>query len=612
MARNKGSANLAASLEVLAGAPLDARLVVDTVADLTTANMFPYNYIGMPVVVKVTGDMYILTGADPTDSANWKKGSGGDVPTKTSDLTNDSGFITNAVDDLVNYYLKSETYDKTEVDNIVSAIKNSRFEVVAELPTEDIETNVIYLVPSADPQTENVKDEYINLDGTSAGWEKIGSTEIDLSDYVTTSDLNTALADYTTTTDLTALLAAKQDVMQVTTMPAASAANLGKVVQYIGTTGAYTNGYFYKCVSDGEVEPTYSWEQVNVQPAPSIPSDIDDLDDVEITSATDGQLLKYDAETNKWVNGDPESVPSDIDDLTNVNISNPTEGQALVYDETNDEWVNGSTGGGSGSLETAITSSISVGGIPSGTNYPVGTNYDNMWKDLLNPVAYPTLTNPSATLSATGAKLLEAGSTLATTMTVAFNRGSISPAYGTSGYRSGVATGYALNGGTEQSENTFSVTVDAEHLTYQATVSYESGEQPKDSEGGNYSTPLAAGSVNSNTLTYEFVDALWANTANIATIAKLALVSKSAKTKTFEFPAQTVANPEVFDVPASWTITAVDVLNTLSNQWEDCSGEFAITNVNHDDAAGTSVAYKRYTCALGYSTGARKIRIKWS
>ena len=309
---------------------------------------------------------------------------------------------------------------------------------------------------------------------------------------------------------------------------------------------------------------------------------------------------------------DKKEIPSDIDDLTNVNISNPTEGQALVYDETNDEWVNGSTGGGSGSLETAITSSISVGGIPSGTNYPVGTNYDNMWKDLLNPVAYPTLTNPSATLSATGAKLLETGSTLATTMTVAFNRGSISPAYGTSGYRSGTATDYALNGGTAQAGNTFSVTVDAEHLTYQASVSYGAGEQPKDSEGGNYSTPLAAGSVNSNTLTYEFVDALWANTTNIATIAKLALVSKSAKTKTFEFPAQTVANPEVFDVPASWTITAVDVLNTLSNQWEDCSGEFAITNVNHDDAAGTSVAYKRYTCALGYSTGARKIRIKWS
>lgn len=116
-------------------------------------------------------------GALPDDTA---------IPTKTSNLTNDSGFITKAVNDLVSYYLKSETYSKTEVDDIVTAIKNSRFEVVVTLPTTDIKTNVIYLVPKSPSQTSNVKDEYINLDGTTAGWEKIGDTEIDLSNYVTT------------------------------------------------------------------------------------------------------------------------------------------------------------------------------------------------------------------------------------------------------------------------------------------------------------------------------------------------------------------------------------------------------------------------------------------
>jgi len=129
------------------------------------------------------------------------------VPTKVSDLTNDSGFITKVVDDLVNYYLKSETYSKSEVDALVTAIKNSRFEPVDTLPTEDIKTNVIYLVPSSDPQVSNIKDEYINLDGTTAGWEKIGSTDIDLSGYVTTAQLNTALADYVTSTNLTTILA---------------------------------------------------------------------------------------------------------------------------------------------------------------------------------------------------------------------------------------------------------------------------------------------------------------------------------------------------------------------------------------------------------------------
>lgn len=324
--------------------------------------------------------------------------------------------------------------------------------------------------------------------------------------------------------------------IQVAELPTASSELLGAIFMYVGeTTQDYTNGYFYECVSDGEVEPTYSWEQKDIQPS-----------------------------------------------------------------------------GGSGSLERAITSSVSVGGISSGTSYPIGTNYDNLWKDLLNPVAYPTLTNPSATLTATGAKLLETGSTLSTTMTVTFNRGSINPAYGTSGYRSGVATDYALNGGTAQAGNTFSVTVDASQLTYQATVNYESGEQPKDSEGENYSTPLPAGSVNSSTITYEFVDAIWANTASIATVAKLALVSKGAKQKDFAFPAQTVANPEVFDIPASWNVTAVQVKNDLSGAYEDASAQFTRTDTTHDDAAGNSVAYKRYTFNLGYPTGARSVRVKWS
>lgn len=182
---------------------------------------------------------------------------------KTSDLT---GFITKSVDDLVNYYLKSETYTKTEVDTIASNIKNSRFEIVSSLPTENIKTNVIYLVPRSTTQTSNTKDEYINLDGTTAGWELIGTTDIDLSGYVTTQALNTALADYTTTANLTTLLNAKQDILQYSSMPTASVDYLGKVVQFIGATaGGYTHNYFYECVSDGESTPTYSWQATEVQ-----------------------------------------------------------------------------------------------------------------------------------------------------------------------------------------------------------------------------------------------------------------------------------------------------------------------------------------------------------
>jgi len=128
------------------------------------------------------------------------------IPSKTSDLTNDSGFITDSVNNLVNYYLKNEVYTKEEVTQLIGAIQQFHYEVVQELPQTGA-NNIMYLVPKSTSQTNNVYDEYVY----SNGWEKIGDTEIDLSNYVTITMLNQALANYTTTANLTALLNAKQD-----------------------------------------------------------------------------------------------------------------------------------------------------------------------------------------------------------------------------------------------------------------------------------------------------------------------------------------------------------------------------------------------------------------
>ena len=124
-----------------------------------------------------------------------------------------ANFITKSVDDLVNYYLKSDTYTKSEVQQLISAVKQFTYQSVATLPTASADTmNIIYLVPSSDPQTQNVKDEYITIatteqDVTTYSWEKIGSTDIDLSGYYTSQQtdaaISAALADYSTTTQMT-------------------------------------------------------------------------------------------------------------------------------------------------------------------------------------------------------------------------------------------------------------------------------------------------------------------------------------------------------------------------------------------------------------------------
>lgn len=57
-------------------------------------------------------------------------------------------------------------------------------------------------------------------------------------------------------------------VPQVSTMPEAADSLEDTIVQYKGTTdSSFVNGYFYKCVSDGQVPAIYSWVRVDTQPA---------------------------------------------------------------------------------------------------------------------------------------------------------------------------------------------------------------------------------------------------------------------------------------------------------------------------------------------------------
>ena len=70
--------------------------------------------------------------------------------------------------------------------------------------------------------------------------------------------------NYVTQEELVEAVSPKQDIIQYETLPIASEDELGKIYQYIGeTTVNYINGRFYKCVSDGEVVPTYSWQEVS-------------------------------------------------------------------------------------------------------------------------------------------------------------------------------------------------------------------------------------------------------------------------------------------------------------------------------------------------------------
>ena len=200
-----------------------------------------------------------------------------------------ASFITKAVTDLTNYYLKSDTYSKNEVDQLIAAINQFELVSVAELPTASASTmGKLYFVPSADPQTSNVKDEYITLSVTEQGtttyyWECIGSTSIDLTNYYTKAQtdssiaaaLQTALASYSTTAQVSTMIstainsalaayATKEYVSQQVQEYAGSfRGTYDTLAELEATTGNHHNDYAWVKVTDSDGDNDYDRYKYN-------------------------------------------------------------------------------------------------------------------------------------------------------------------------------------------------------------------------------------------------------------------------------------------------------------------------------------------------------------
>lgn len=114
-------------------------------------------------------------------------------PTKLSELSNDVGFVTSTVNNLSNYYLKTEAYSKTEVNSMIGNITTMAVQVVNSLPATGQE-KTIYLVPKAESENQNAKDEYLWVNGA---FEKIGDTTIDLTNYAKKSEIPTKTSQLT-------------------------------------------------------------------------------------------------------------------------------------------------------------------------------------------------------------------------------------------------------------------------------------------------------------------------------------------------------------------------------------------------------------------------------
>lgn len=121
------------------------------------------------------------------------------VPTKVSQLTNDSGFLTEHQDisgkadkaaTLAGYGI-TDAYTKTDTDTAiataVAGASHLKREIVVALPAvASADANTIYMVLADADSGDN---KYIEWMVINAAWEKVGDTDVDLSGYVLESDL---------------------------------------------------------------------------------------------------------------------------------------------------------------------------------------------------------------------------------------------------------------------------------------------------------------------------------------------------------------------------------------------------------------------------------------
>lgn len=90
-----------------------------------------------------------------------------------------------------------------------------------------------------------------------------------------------------------------------------------------GSTNLVTSGGVYDAIS-------------------AVPDELDDLTDVDLGTLTDGQILKYDATSDKWINGDASATIDELGDIDDVDLTSLADGQIIKWDATNSKWVNAS------------------------------------------------------------------------------------------------------------------------------------------------------------------------------------------------------------------------------------------------------------------------------
>lgn len=263
-------------------------------------------------------------------------------------------------------------------------------------------------------------------------------------------------------------------------------------------------------------------------------------------------------------------------------------------------------------LSGEISTVEKLGGISAGTKVSdlTGKTISEVLDTLIFPTIQPTVTAPSASISLKGgvSNIKEVGSPgySQSDFNTSFNQGTIKIGNTLQANRAGAKTSDVIYAGSES--NGIPATVSAGTANFYYKVNYEAGPTPLDSKGNPSTsyTSLQAGSVTSSALATYGVYPFFANVSN-EEVTKLALTNSTTFTQKL---AAEGPNKHVFKLPH--TITKIEMLNTLSNQYEVYSLEnFTITD-EQIEVQSSQVAYKVYTRNDAGFNGETTYRITYS
>lgn len=269
-----------------------------------------------------------------------------------------------------------------------------------------------------------------------------------------------------------------------------------------------------------------------------------------------------------------------------------------------------------------------MGEAPNGAQfYPMGALTDSsqvagktaeeLLMMMLFGIVNPTLTNPSFNAKLSTSAPFYAGRNQTIQGTMTFNRGKISPAYGTSGYRSGLPIKYSVNQ-NEIASTSLSTSFILEVIptegenTISCLVEYGMGEQPMNSAGATYDSPYPAGTL-TYSLKFNAVYPVYSAQGEELSFEQFTDSTGKGYQITFESEASSGVK-QSFAIANSQTVIGIKQYDIIAKDWlwiggdAESSLETFDTTIVTGDSLGEEISYIVYT-HNGVQSGERQLRI---